>query len=113
MTRTEVHPWKDRLHPVSFSQSVVGKQCFFHPSIVGNVLPLRVDAVDVESLPLHLHGVVAVLLNYASGLFQVATFSLRLPPVDKISVPVLLASLVVKTVGDLVPHHKPDGSIVM
>ena len=74
---------------ILFSQSVVGEQCLFHPSIVCNVLPLkkfhqahnieidpphlRVDSVDVEGLSLHLHGVVAVLLDYASGEYQSLT----------------------------------------
>ena len=34
----------------------------FHPSIVGNVLSLGVDTVEVQPLTLHLHRVVRVLL---------------------------------------------------
>ena len=64
-----------------FSQPVVGEICRFHSSIVSNVLPLMkfhlihnhlttphlgVDPVQVEGLALHLHCVVAVLINYAS-----------------------------------------------
>ena len=37
-------------------------ECLFNPAIVGNILALGVDPVQVDRLPVHLHTVVRVLV---------------------------------------------------
>ena len=53
--------------------------------VVGNVLTLGVDPIDLESVCLHLNGVVAILVNDALRLLHVALLGLRFPQVHQIA----------------------------
>lgn len=76
----------------------------------------------IDSLPIttcitylqHCHGlcVVAILFNDASGLLQIGSFRVRLPPVYQVSGLIELTSLVIESVGNLVSNHKTNSSIV-
>ena len=61
----------------------VGPVGLFDPAVVGDVLALRVDAVEAE--PEALDPVAAVLLDDAARLPQVRRLRRRLPPVHQIT----------------------------
>ena len=79
-------------------------------AIVGNVLPLGVDTVQLHA---DLRGgVVSILPDDARRLVQKLLEGLRLPPVPEVAVGVVLPALVVEAVRDLVADDPPDAAVV-
>ena len=87
-TRSTTH----LLHP-----GEVGPQRLLDAAVVRDVLALGVDAVEVHggAAP-EVHAVVAVLVDDALRLLQILPLGLRLPPVNQVTLRVLLAALVVE-----------------
>ena len=75
-----------------------------YAAIVGNVLSLGVDPVEVDGDggP---GGVVAVLPDDALGLVQVILLSRPLPPVGKVPSRIKRTTLVVEAMGDLMSYN--------
>ena len=75
-----------------------------YSAIVGNVLSLGVDPVEVDGDggP---GGVVAVLPDDALGLVQVVVLRRPLPPVGQVPCRVKRPTLVVETMGNFVPDN--------
>lgn len=90
--------------------ALIGVKRLFQAAVVGDVLALRVDAVDVEAV--FRQCVVAVLINDALLSLLELTFRLRLPPVAIDAVLVELAADVVEAVCDFVSHHVADCAVV-
>ena len=65
------------------AELTVGSVCFLDAPVVGNVLALGVDAVEVEAQSLD--GVVTVLADDALRLGQVASLGGGLPPVHQVA----------------------------
>ena len=92
---------KNRL---SKNAPLVGIVCLLYASIVGNVFSLGVDPVEVDG-DRGPGGVVAVLPDDALRLLQVVLLCRPLPPVGKVPCGIKRPTLVVETVGDLVPNN--------
>ena len=96
-----------RLLEVVLTVSPVG---LLDAAIVGNVLPLGVDAVQLHA---DLRGgVVSILPDDARRLVQKLLEGLRLPPVPEVAVGVVLPALVVEAVRDLVADDPADAAVV-
>ena len=88
----------------------VGPVGLLDAAVVRNVLPLRVDAVQLQA-DLG-RRVVAVLADDARGLVQELLLGLGLPPVPEVAVGVVLPALVVEAVRDLVADDPADAAVV-
>jgi len=88
----------------------VGPISFFDSAVIGDVLALRIDAVDVE-LEFG-ERVIAVLVNDALGSVQILFLGLGFPPISQIAVGSELATLVVESVCDFVADDPSDGRVI-
>ena len=80
---------KDWLRSVVLHILLVSSVGLLDSSIVSNVLPLRVDTIEVQSLPINQDTVVAVLVYDALSLLQIFLLRLWLPPVYIVTILVL------------------------
>jgi hypothetical protein len=82
----------------------------FDPTIIRNVLPLSVHAVQVDPNLVHL--VVVVLVNDTLGPVVEPLRRFMVPPLIDVAHVVELPSLVVKAVGDFVPDDNANATVV-
>ena len=104
---------QDGLRAVVLLVLLVGSVRLLQAAVVRDVLPLSVDTVHIQRLPInlrelqqckiriamawsHLDGVVAVLVNDTLSLLQILFLGLRLPPVHQVTLAVLLTALVLR-----------------
>ena len=102
--------WKSWLRSLALHGVHVSPERLVDPPVVRDVLPLRVLSVEVgvllpEDGDQLWHGVIAVLVDEALGLAAKSGDGLLGPPGGKTASAVVLPTLVVETVGDLVPDH--------
>lgn len=91
----EIQSGKLFLNAIVLNELFISQISFLDAAIVGDVLALRVDAVEIE---LHVwFGKVAVLLDDAASFFEVSFFGVFFPPVNEIAVRVKLTSLVIES----------------
>ena len=88
----------------------VGPIGFFDSAVIGNVLALRVDSVDVEFE--FGERVIAVLVNDALGPVQILFLGLGFPPISQIAIGSELATLVVESVCYFVSDDPSDGRVI-
>ena len=88
----------------------VGPIGFFDSAVIGNVLALRVDSVDVEFE--FGEGVIAVLVNDALGPVQILFLGLGFPPISQIAIGSELATLVVESVCYFVSDDPSDSRVI-
>merc|ERR1711915_771587 len=100
------------LWSVFFHNSFICSESFLNSTIVCDIFSLCSNAIDIKSLPINLNRVVAVLIYDALCLLQIFLLGFGFPPVNQVAISILLTSLVIKSMGYLMPNNKPDGSIV-
>ena len=81
---------KNWFRPICGNKFLISTESFLHSTIVSNVFTLCVDTIYVNLLITNINGIVAVLIDDALSLLQIFLLGLGLPPVNKITLRVII-----------------------